>query len=176
MNIWHDVPAGDNIPNLVNAVIEIPRRSRAKYEICRETGLLRLDRMLYSAVHYPTNYGFIPQTLGEDNDPVDVMVISYIDAVPLCLMRARPIGVMHMVDNGEVDDKIIAICEDDTSVTHMSELEHLPPHFTSEIEHFFSEYKRLEGKEVQVQAFQGKEAAWKVINDGVARYKEKYGK
>lgn len=176
MNIWHDVPAGDNVPNLVNAVIEIPRRSRAKYEICKETGLLRLDRMLYSAVHYPANYGFIPQTLGEDNDPVDVMVVSYIDAVPLCLMRARPVGVMHMIDNGEVDDKIIAICEDDMSVTHISELEHLPPHFTSEIEHFFSEYKRLEGKKVEIQAFQGKEAAWKVINDGVSRYKAKYAK
>lgn len=176
MNIWHDVSAGDDAPQLVNAVIEIPRRSRAKYEICKTTGLLKLDRILYSAVHYPTNYGFIPQTLGEDNDPVDVMVISYIDAQPLCLMRARVIGVMHMVDGGEVDDKIIAVCEDDVSVGHIKDMENLPPHFTAEIKHFFSEYKHLEGKTVEVQDFKGKDVAWQIINEGMKRYQEAFPK
>lgn len=170
MNIWHDVPAGDNAPKLVNAAIEIPRRSRAKYEICKKTGLLKLDRILYSAVYYPTNYGFIPQTLGEDNDPVDIMVISYIDAQPLCLMRARVVGVMHMVDGGEVDDKIIAVCEDDMSVNHINDLAELPTHFLAEIKHFFSEYKHLEGKTVEVQDFAGKETAWAVIEAGMKRY------
>lgn len=175
MNIWHDVPAGDETPKLVNAAIEIPRRSRAKYEICKKTGLLKLDRILYSAVYYPSNYGFIPQTLGEDNDPVDIMVISYIDAQPLCLMRARVIGVMHMVDGGEVDDKIIAVCEDDISVAHIQDMGSLPPHFTAEIRHFFSEYKHLEGKKVEVQDFQGKEAAWKIIEAGMKRYQDAFG-
>jgi inorganic pyrophosphatase len=176
VNIWHDVPAGDDTPKLVNAAIEIPRRSRAKYEICKETGLLKLDRVLYSAVYYPANYGFIPQTLGEDNDPVDIMVLSYIDAQPLCLMRARVIGVMRMVDNGEVDDKIIAVCEDDMSVSHIHDLEALPPHFTLEIQHFFSEYKHLEGKTVEVQDFQGREIAWQIIEKGMAAYKAKFNK
>lgn len=176
MHLWHDVSPGDDTPKLVNAAIEIPRRSRAKYEICKQTGLLKLDRVLYSAVHYPANYGFIPQTLGEDNDPVDIMVLSFIDAVPLCLMRARVIGVMHMVDAGEVDDKIIAVCEDDMSVAHIRDLSGLPPHFTGEIEHFFSEYKRLEGKTVEVQNFAGPETAWKIIDQGIAAYKAKFGK
>ncbi len=174
-NVWHDVHYGENAPQQVTAVIEIPRRSRAKYEIDKKTGLLRMDRVLYSAVHYPTNYGFIPQTLGEDNDPLDILVISMIDAQPLCLMDAHIIGVMRMVDGGEGDDKIIAVADGDMSVAHIQDLDHLPKHFLSEIEHFFEEYKRLEKKEVSVMGFAGKEEAMKIVNESIERYKQKYG-
>lgn len=174
MNPWHDVPAGDNPPELVNAIIEIPRRSRAKYELDKETGLLKLDRILYSAVHYPANYGLVPQTLGEDNDPLDIMVLSYIDAPPMCLMRARVIGVMRMVDGGEGDDKLIAVAEDDVSVSHIRDVSELPAQFTTELSHFFSEYKRLEEKEVRVEGFQGKEVAHRIITEGIARYQQKF--
>ena len=176
MNVWHDVEAGDNPPELVNAIIEIPRRSRAKYEIDKETGLLKLDRILYSAVHYPANYGLIPQTLGEDNDPLDVMVLSYIDAPPMCLMRARIIGVMGMIDGGEGDDKLIAVAEDDVSVSHIRDVEELPKQFTTEIIHFFSEYKRLEEKEVEVTGIQNRDEAHRIIKEGIERYKEKFSK
>jgi len=175
MNPWHDISAGDNPPELVNAIIEIPRRSRAKYEICKETGLIKLDRILYSAVYYPTNYGLIPQTLGEDNDPLDIMVISYVDAPPLCLMRARIIGVMRMIDDGEGDDKIIAVAEDDISVNHIKDMDMLPPHFTSELQHFFGEYKRLEEKDVHIEGFQGKAVAHDIIRKGMAAYQAKFG-
>lgn len=175
-NVWHDVHYGEDAPENVTAVIEIPRRSRAKYEICKDTGLLRLDRVLYSAVYYPTNYGFIPQTLGEDNDPLDIMVISMIDAQPLCVMDAHVIGVMRMVDNGEGDDKIIAVADGDISVAHIRDMDHLPKHFISEIEHFFQEYKRLEGKNVEVNGFEGKASALKIVQESIERYKETYGK
>jgi inorganic pyrophosphatase len=175
-NVWHDVEAGDNAPEVVNAVIEIPRRSRAKYEICKKTGLLKLDRVLYSAVYYPSNYGFIPQTLGDDHDPLDIMVLSQVDVVPLTLMRARVLGVMRMIDGGEGDDKIIAVCPDDISVAHIQSLEQLPPHFTSEIEHFFTEYKRLENKDVRVEGIQSKDVAVEIIQRSLAQYQEKFGR
>lgn len=176
MNPWHDVSAGDNPPELVNAIIEIPRRSRAKYELDKETGLLKLDRILYSAVHYPANYGLVPQTLGEDNDPLDIMVLSYIDAPPLCLMRARVIGVMRMIDDGEGDDKLIAVADDDVSVNHIRDVDELPVQFTTEVGHFFGEYKRLEEKDVRVEGFQDKATAHRIISEGIERYKEHYTK
>lgn len=176
MHPWHDVSAGDNPPELVNAIIEIPRRSRAKYELDKESGLLKLDRILYSAVHYPANYGLVPQTLGEDHDPLDIMVLSYIDAPPLCLMRARVIGVMRMIDGGEGDDKLIAVAEDDVSVSHIRDVAELPTQFTTELSHFFSEYKRLEEKEVQVEGFQGKDVAHRIIREGIERYRSEYAK
>ena len=175
-NIWHDVPYGEDAPEIVNAIIEIPEKSRAKYEICKDTGLLKLDRVLYSAMYYPANYGFIPQTLGEDNDPLDIMVISQIAVQPLTLMRARVIGVVRMIDQGEGDDKLIAVSPDDMSVSHVHDLQHLPPHFAKEVEHFFSEYKRLENKEVRIDGVQGKEDAQRIIHEGIARYSKAYPK
>lgn len=175
MNPWHDVEIGDNPPELLNAVIEIPRRSRAKYEIDKKTGLLKLDRILYSAVHYPANYGLIPQTLGDDNDPLDVMVISYADVPPLCVMRARIIGVVRMIDQGEGDDKLIAVAEDDISVSHIRDLEQLPLQFQTEISHFFAEYKRLEEKEVRIDGIQGKDVAFEIIQNGIEAYRKEFG-
>jgi inorganic pyrophosphatase len=121
-NPWHSVSYGDNVPHTVNAVIEIPRNSRAKYELDKETGMLKLDRVLYSSVYYPANYGFVPQTYCDDNDPLDILVLSQIDMQPLCLVEAKIIGVMRMLDQGEADDKLIAVCANDMSVAHINDI------------------------------------------------------
>src|SRR6185369_13118754 len=136
------------------AIIEIPRGSKAKYELDKATGMLRLDRVLYSSVYYPANYGFIPRTLGDDHDPLDILVISQIEIEPLCIVRAQVIGVMRMIDSGEGDDKIIAVAADDKSVSHIQDVAQVPEHFHSELRHFFEEYKRLENKTVLVEELQ----------------------
>ena len=151
-NPWHHVAIGSRQPEIVNAIIEIPKGSKAKYELDKDTGMLRLDRVLYSSVYYPANYGFIPQTLGEDHDPLDILVLSQIEIQPLCIVRARVIGVMRMVDKNEADDKIISVAEDDVSVSHVFDVKRLPSHFISELKHFFEEYKKL-APELNVMAF-----------------------
>ncbi len=171
-NPWHQVPIGAETPDVVQAIIEIPRGSKAKYELDKETGLLRLDRVLYSSTYYPHNYGFIPQTLGEDHDPLDVLVLSQIEIQPLCIVRAKVIGVMRMLDNNEADDKIIAVAADDVSVNHLTDINSLPSYFHSEIKHFFEEYKRLENKTVLVEDFLGAELAKNIIITAI----EDYGK
>src|SRR5574339_156727 len=128
-NPWHGAHYGENAPLAVNAVIEIPKGSRSKYEVDKATGLLRLDRVIYSSFHYPINYGFIPQTLGQDNDPLDILVICSQSIQPLCLVDATVIGNMQMIDNGTMDDKIIAVATKDPSVNHIASIEDLPPHF-----------------------------------------------
>lgn len=136
MNPWHDVSPGDHTPELVNGIIEIPKGTRAKYEIDKVSGLLKLDRVLYSSVYYPANYGFIPRTLCEDKDPLDILVLSQLEFVPLCLVSAKVIGVMRMVDQGDADDKIIAVCAGDPSVNHINDISELPKHFISELRNF----------------------------------------
>src|SRR5690606_37790574 len=133
-------------PSRVNAVIEIPRGSRAKYEIDKESGLIKLDRVIYASMYYPLNYGFIPQTLGEDGDPLDIVVLTQVSVVPLCVIPSHVIGVMQMIDRGEADEKIIAVAEEDPSVSHISNVEDLPAHLLSELRHFFENYKALEKK------------------------------
>src|SRR6478735_129916 len=140
---WHGVPYGSQAPRIVNAIIEIPQGSRAKYEIDKPSGLLRLDRVIYSSFYYPANYGFIPQTYGDDNDPLDILVLSQIDIQPLCIIEAKVIGVMRMLDQGEGDDKIIAVALNDMSVNHINEIEELPTHFILELRNFFEDYKKL---------------------------------
>ena len=174
MNAWHDVEIGDESPDIVRSIIEIPKGSRAKYELDKKTGLLRLDRVLYSSFYYPVNYGFIPRTLGDDHDPLDILVISQIDVQPLCIVRAKVIGVMQMVDSGEGDDKILAVAADDKSVNHISEVSQVPEHFYSELRHFFEEYKRLEKKTVLVEDFQGKSKAIEIINQAIENYKANF--
>ena len=173
-NPWHNVPIGKDCPHIVNAIIEISRGSKAKYELDKQTGILRLDRVLYSSVYYPANYGFIAQTLGKDHDPLDILVLSQVDIEPLCIARARVIGVMRMVDSGEGDDKILAVAADDISVSHISEVSELPAHFGSELRHFFQEYKRLENKTVLVEDFQGKETAIEIIRTAIEDYNQKF--
>ncbi len=174
MNPWHEVSAGENAPEIVNSIIEIPRGSRGKYELDKESGLLILDRVIYSSVYYPHNYGFIPQSLGDDNDPLDILVLSQIEVVPLCIVRSKVIGVMRMLDNGEADDKIIAVAAQDMSVNHLESIEELPPHFTKELRSFFEDYKKLEQKTVIVEDFQGKEVALQIINQAFDDYHHKY--
>ncbi len=174
-NPWHHVSVGEDIPDHVNAIIEIPKGSRAKYELDKESGIVKLDRVLYSAVYYPANYGFIPQTYGEDHDPLDILVLSQVDVVPMCLVRAKVIGVMRMIDNGEGDDKIIAVADGDPSVAHFNDISELPPHLISEMKSFFEDYKKLEHKEVQVEDFQNKETAREIIFESIESYKRTFG-
>ena len=132
-NPWHDIHYGDEAPEYVNAVIEISKGSKGKFELDKETGYLMLDRVLFSSVHYPANYGFIPQTYCDDKDPLDIMVITSIELPPLCMVKAKVLGVMKMMDQGEADDKIIAVAENDMSVIHYEDVSELPDHFFREI-------------------------------------------
>lgn len=174
MNPWHDVSIGENSPKAVNGIIEIPRGSRAKYELDKDTGLLKLDRVLFTSVYYPANYGFIPQTYGEDHDPLDILVLSQTEIQPLCLLEAKVIGVMSMLDSGEADDKIIAVAQHDMSVNHTNDISELPPHFILELKSFFEDYKKLENKTVVVEDFQGREVAWEIIERCIQNYKDKF--
>ena len=173
---WHGVPPGDQAPRIVNAVIEIPQGSRAKYEIDKDSGLLKLDRIIYSSFYYPCNYGFIPQTYGDDKDPLDILVITSQPVQAMCLMQAKVIGVMQMIDSGDADDKIIAVAQNDPSVNHYNNIEEIPPHFFEELRHFFEEYKRLENKTVTVNEFGDKSMALTIIEDSFRLYKEHFRK
>ena len=171
---WHGINFGENAPEIVNCVIEIPKGSKIKYEIDKESGLIKLDRVLFSSVMYPANYGYIPQTFCDDNDPLDILVLCSQDVVPMTLMEAKVIGVMHMVDKGEHDDKIIAVAAKDVSVNYINDLAHLPPHTEAEILRFFADYKKLEHSTVVVEQFQGKEAAYHIIKESIELYKKTY--
>jgi inorganic pyrophosphatase len=171
---WHGAEYGDNAPQQVNAMIEIPQGSRTKYEIDKKTGLLKLDRVIYSSFHYPVNYGFIPQTLGHDNDPLDILVLCSQAIQPLCLVEATVIGNMQMIDSGEMDDKIIAVATKDPSVNHISSIEEMPRHFINELRNYFEQYKVLENKQVQIEEFQNKEIAYQIINEAIDLYKQKF--
>lgn len=173
-NPWHHVEIGPDAPETVQAVIEIPQGSKAKYELDKASGMLRLDRVLYSAVHYPANYGFIPRTLGDDHDPLDILVLSQVAIQPLCIMRAKVIGVMRMLDGGEADDKLIAVAADDVGVAHLNDVTDLPVHFLSEIRHFFQEYKRLEKKTVVVDDLQDAATAKRILAKAMADYEAAY--
>lgn len=171
---WHGATYGPKSPQIVNAVIEISEGSRTKYEIDKVTGLLKLDRVIYSSFHYPVNYGFVPQTLGLDGDPLDILVLCSQSIQPLCLVEATIIGNMQMVDSGEEDDKIIAVATKDPTVNYITNINELPPHFTAELKNYFEQYKVLENKEVYIEDFQDKEAAYKIINDAIELYKQKF--
>src|SRR5687767_11005392 len=169
---WHEASPGDNPPAFINGIIEIPRGSRAKYEIDKESGLIKLDRVIYASMYYPLNYGFIPQTLGDDGDPLDIVVLTQVSVVPLCMIPSKVIGVMQMVDRGEADEKIIAVAEQDPSVSAIDNVEDLPPHLISELRHFFENYKTLENKKVVINEFLPKEQAFGVIEACVKQYRK----
>lgn len=175
LNPWHEVSVGADAPRTVNALIEISKGQRAKYELCKESGLLKLDRVLHSPFFYPANYGLIPQTLGEDKDPLDIFVLSQIDIVPMCLVEAHVIGVVHMLDNQEGDDKIIAVAKNDPTVQHFTDIKDIG-HLKAELRHFFEQYKVLEKKEVQVEGFSGKEKALEVLSEALLRYRKNFKK
>jgi inorganic pyrophosphatase len=171
---WHGAHYGSKAPQRVNALIEIPQGSRAKYEVDKDTGLLRLDRVIYSSFHYPINYGFIPQTLGQDGDPLDILVLCSQSIQSLCLVDATVIGNMQMIDTGQVDDKIIAVATKDPSVSHFQKIEDLPNHFLLELRNFFEQYKVLENKKVAIDNFQDAGTACKVIQSAIDLYKENF--
>ena len=174
MNIWHDINPERIKSNDFIAVIEIQKNSKKKYELDKETGLIILDRILYTSTHYPANYGFIPRTYGEDNDPLDVLVLCSESLEPLSMVRCYPVGVVRMIDDHQVDDKIIAIPYKDPTWNYCNGMKDLPPHLSEEIEHFFQVYKTLEHKETTVLTVLDKEDALDIIEKSLVRYNEKF--
>ena len=169
-NIWHDVSPKRISPEDFLCVIEISKGSKKKYELDKETGFLILDRILYTSTHYPANYGFIPRTYGDDGDPLDILLLCSEPIEPLTLVRAYPIGVISMIDNGRNDEKIIAIPFNDPNYNHYKDIDDLPGHIFDEMRHFFSVYKNLENKTTAVNEVQNREAAVKVISDAIEHY------
>ena len=174
LHLWHDLKPGRNAPEEVTAVIEIVSGSRNKYELDKETGLLKLDRVLYSAVHYPADYGFIPRTLHEDGDPLDVLVLVKEQTFPGCMIDVRPIGVLRMLDRGEPDDKILGVPLHDPAHEEYFDIADIPQHMLREIEYFFSTYKDLEGRRVQAAGWEKSERAMQIVADSIERYDKKY--
>jgi len=168
---WHDIPVDpEKISSNLPVVVEIPEGSKNKYEVDKDSGLLRLDRVLYSSVRYPANYGFIPRSYCDDGDPLDVLILGQEPVMPLTIVYVRPIGVMHMRDQGKADDKVLAVSANDPAVNHIHELGEAPPHVMAEINRFFLDYKVLEEKEVLVEPFEGREKALKVIAQALKDY------
>lgn len=170
MHAWHDVTPGEGLPAEFTAVIEIPMGSSVKYELDKETGMLRLDRILYSAVYYPANYGFIPQTLAEDDDPLDVLVLCQEVVAPLTLVHARAIGLMTMIDSGKRDHKILAVATQDPEYNGFHDAGELPPHRLNMLRRFFQDYKLLEGKTVEVDQMEPAAAAIPVVEAALTAY------
>jgi len=169
---WHDLQPGEQAPGVVQAVIEIPRGGTVKYELEKTSGMLKVDRLLYSAVHYPANYGFVPRTLAQDGDPLDILVLCQEPVAPLTLIEARPIGLMAMVDAGELDEKIIAVTVADPEYNAYQRLDDLPQHRVQMLIRFFRDYKTLEEQEVDVKGFQPAAEAMRVIEESIRRYAE----
>lgn len=176
VNAWHDIEIGENFPKVINAIVEIPKNSQVKYELDKKTGLIKLDRFLFSAVHYPGDYGFIPQTYWEDDDPLDIIILTGVPIYPGTLVHARVIGAMHMIDSGESDDKIIAVYDKDPRFNEFKDIKDLPKHFLDEMKHFFETYKQLQKKEVKVMEIKGRDTAYKVLEKGQKLYRDKFAK
>ncbi len=175
-NIWHDISPKRIMPHDFMCVIEITKGSKKKYELDKETGLLMLDRILYTSTRYPANYGFIPRTYGDDGDPMDVLLLCSEKIEPMCLVRAYPIGVISMIDNGRNDEKIIAIPFNDPNYNQYKSINELPSHIFDEMRHFFQVYKNLENKDTAVNEVSDRDAAIKVIEDSINNYVETFCK
>ncbi|MBC87131.1 MAG: inorganic pyrophosphatase [Bdellovibrionaceae bacterium] len=174
MNPWHDVKPGPNAPDEVTAIIEVPKGSKNKYELDKESGMLMVDRVLFSSVHYPANYGFIPKTYCDDGDPLDILVLGQESVYPMTLMTAIPIGVMKMIDEGEADDKVIAVHAHDPEYCHFRSIDELPNHRMAEVQRFFEDYKALENKSVVVEEFLGPSETKKIILESIEYYNRKF--
>jgi len=174
MNLWHDIKPGEK--DKVNVIIEIPKLSRIKYELDKETGLIKFDRVLYSPMHYPVNYGFVPQTLWEDGDALDVLVLAHEPLIPGSLVEVRMIGALEMIDGGEDDIKILSVPIADPRFENTRDISDLEPHHLAEMRHFFQVYKDLQEKEVKVGEWLGKDEAIKAFEKSITLYNEKYPK
>ena len=172
LNLWHDISAGENTPDEINVIIEINKGSKNKYEIDKKTGLIALDRAMYTSQDYPFDYGFIPQSYWHDRDPLDVVVITTYPLIPGILARVRPVGIMNMLDNGEGDDKLICVPVADPRMEHIHDLADVNKHTLKEMDHFFSTYKKIQDKHVEVLGFKDAAAAKAAIVEGLALYKE----
>ena len=171
-NLWHDIKRGSC--EKLNVIVECSKGSRVKYEVDKESGLIKFDRVLYSPMHYSTNYGFVPRTLWEDSDPLDVLILTEEALVPGCLVVCRPIAVLDMIDSGEGDSKILAVPIKDPRFNHIENLEDISPHLILEIKEFFSVYKNLQGKKVEVKNWEGKDEAFVVIKKSFDMYDKKF--
>jgi inorganic pyrophosphatase len=170
MNLWKELPPGPDPPRVLYVVIEIPKRSRNKYEYDTDGGFIKLDRVLYSSLHYPGDYGFIPRTLHEDGDPLDALVITNEATFSGCVIEARPLGVFHLIDKGQPDDKILAVPATDPFFNHLHTLSDVSQHFLDEVQHFFSVYKDLEQATVECHGWEDREKAFKEIHHGMGLY------
>lgn len=174
MNIWHDISKSRITPEKFVACIEISKGSKKKYELDKETGLIMLDRVLYTSTHYPANYGFIPRTYASDDDPLDVLVLCSEDLQTLSLVECKPIGIISMIDKNKVDEKIIAVANGDPSLTHYEEIEDIPQHIITEMHHFFEIYKSLENIETYVLDIGDREQAMEIIKKAMIRYEKEF--
>ncbi len=172
---WHDIPTGPSPPDTLTAVVEIPANERNKYELDKTLGIYRLDRVLYSAVHYPGDYGFLPRTLGDDGDPLDVLVLMTLPVFTGCLVDCRPIGLFHLVDRGAADEKVLAVPLGDPYSEGLSDLDDIPGHHLKEIEHFFQVYKDLEGTRTETRGFEGAAAASEAVLRAMELYRSQFG-
>lgn len=176
MNLLHEITAGNNVPEIINVIIEIPKGSKNKYELDKETGLITLDRAMHTAQDYPFDYGFMPQSHWEDGDPLDVVVLTTYPLAPGILVKVRPVGIMNMIDDGESDAKIIGVPEKDPRFNEIKDLADVNQHTLKEIKHFFETYKQIQNKPVQVEGFEDKAAAHTAILHSQDLYKEKFQK
>ena len=174
MNIWHDIDPAEITPEKFTGVIEIPKGSKCKYEMDKKTGICRLDRILYTATHYPANYGFIPRTFADDGDPLDVLVLCSEPIYPMTLIDVSPVGVVRMLDGGKMDDKIIAVPKSDPTYIGIKSMDELPSHIFDEILHFFKVYKQLENKQTDVKFLFGREIAMQIIAEAIENYKRDF--
>jgi len=176
VNIWHDLDSKRVSKDSFIACIEISKGSKKKYELDKETGLIILDRILYTSTHYPANYGFIPKTYSGDNDPLDVLVLCQEVLEPMSLVKCRPIGVVLMIDGGEVDEKIIAVVENDPVMNIYKNINDLPNHMLEEMQHFFKIYKQLEGKKTYIEKVENVEVSKEIIEKSIIRYRENFNR
>lgn len=174
MNLWHEIDPGTK--NSMNVIVEINKGSKNKYEIDKKTGLIALDRVMHSAQDFPFDYGFVPQSLWHDGDPLDVVLLTTHPLVPGVLVKSRPVAIMRMIDSGEGDDKVIAVPVDDPRFEKITDLSDINPHTIKEIEHFYSTYKNLQNKVVEVKGFEGKSEAEAAFETGLKLYRQKYSK
>lgn len=174
LHLWHNLASGPNVPDTVYAVVEVPKGNRNKYEYSKTAGVIKLDRVLYSPLHYPGDYGFIPQSYFEDGDPMDILVMMNAPTFPGCVVEARPLGMFRMIDKGERDYKVLAVPATDPNFEMYHDLEDVPPHFPKEVEHFFMVYKHLQGATVESEGWVGAAEAKKAITHSIASYREKF--